>query len=231
MNQQEISQIYQDLDTLEVRLEQTPELGVEYLRDRLLECRVKQNTVTELIVRVNRAYSSVRQQLRAQEAALRHAGTTEQAIRLRVEHDGMADENDSLKLLLEALSVRRGNLARTSSDIRLLEKIVNDTLTATRGGANAGRENPPKPAPTSLPSVPLPEPTANLAVESPESVEQFVQNTRIIDKAPIVEPHEIIVPPVAAAVVEPAKAATPPAPPPMVQLADDDEDIDAFLES
>lgn len=246
MEQKEISAIYQTLDGLEIRLEQTPELGTEYLRDRLLECREKQNTVTDLIVRVNRAYSAVRQQLRAQETALRHAGTTEQAQRMREDRDAMLDEQDALKLLLDALNVRRGNLARTSSDIRLLDKIIEDKFRSPAPPKPA----PVRPAPTSLPNVEgqRPEwtggsggplgPTLPSQEEVNKSVEQFVQNVKVQQEAaeaPVKLGQEWVSGVTQAGGEEVsvvgADVAPPPVKEPVMALADDDVDIDKFLES
>ena len=143
----------------------TPELGPEYLKDRLLECREKQNLCTDLIVKVNRAYSSVRQALRAQNAALHHAEGSTQATRLRDEQQRMVDEQDSLKLLLDALNVRRGNLARTSSDIRLLAKIIE----TERPGAVGGKPQAERPVPREEPRLGPQEPPT--AAEIAERIE------------------------------------------------------------
>ncbi len=183
MTPEEISQIYDQLTELEIRLEQKPELGTDYLKDKLLECRQKQNTVTDLIVRINRAYSAARQAVRAQEAAVRVAGVSQRGAELRDELGKMHDERDALKYLIEALNVRRANLGRTSSDIRLMNGIIETEM----GNANAGQRRPPvkPPAPT-----PQPETTAPAAPAPPVNFEKGVQE--LVAKVPV--PQEIVVP-------------------------------------
>lgn len=240
MTPQEISQIYETLERLEIKLEQIPEMGTEYLKDKLLECRQKQNTVTDLIVKTNRAYSGSRMAVRAQEAAVRVAGMSARGAELREQLSTMLDERDSLKYLLEALSVRRANLGRTSSDIRLMAGIIEQE--SRPGNANAGpqRPAPPPPPPTSLP--PLDPPHSPAPPETFETgMADIVAKVKAQEDAavPLVEASEILAPTREVEMVEVVKngerkvenvAGTKTPPPPT--LADDDEiSMDEFLES
>lgn len=243
MTPQEIGAIYDQLDHLMIKLEQVAELGTEYLKTKLLECRQKQNTVTDLIVRCNRQYSAARMAVRAQEAACRVAGMSPRGAELRDELSKMLDERDSLKYLLEALSVRRANLGRTSSDIRLMAGIIEQE--SRPGNASAGQERP-----TKAPEKPVPTELPSLDVVKIPTMAEFEQGiAQVIEKAkaegtlpandsvdePIIEPQEILAPPVA----EPVPVAEPktekkdePKPPAAPTLAADDEiDMDAFLET
>ncbi len=245
MTKEEISQIYDQLTELEIQLIQTPELGTEYLRDKLLECRQKQNTVTELIVRVNRAYSAARQAVRAQETACRVAGVSQRGVELRDELATMLDERDALKYLIEALNVRRANLGRTSSDIRLMNGIIETEL----NNANAGQQRKNKPAP---PPPPEPTPAAEkrLGPQEPPTVADF--EAGMAEIAAKVKAQEIVVPPAtnpAPEIITDASEllADTPAPPPTAKVepeaktkkepakptmaGDDEIDMDAFLES
>lgn len=241
MTPQEIGAIYDQLDHLMIKLEQVAELGTEYLKTKLLECRQKQNTVTDLIVRCNRSYSAARMAVRAQEAACRVAGMSPRGAELRDELSKMLDERDSLKYLLEALSVRRANLGRTSSDIRLMAGIIEQE--SRPGNASAGQERPTKapekPVPTELPSLDVVKiPTM---AEFEQGIAEVIEKGKAEgtlpadDEQPLVEPQEILAPPVAepVAVAEPKaekkKKDEPPAAPTLA--ADDEIDMDAFLES
>lgn len=221
MTPQEISQVYQTLAGLEIQLEHRPERGQEYLTLKLIECREKQNIVTELIVKTNQAYSAVLQARRGQEKALKHAGTSEQGMRLREELAPMLDEYEGLRLLLDALSVRKGNLVRTSSDIRTLSNIITGTLAA---GGNGGRPQAPV-------SPVAPGPDWRLGPQSDQTSvdrqrEAFVK--AVFAGAVVEQARSDAEPPVVAK--EPQDHAPVPAPPVMV-VQTDDEDIAAFLES
>ena len=227
VTKEEISQVYQTLETLEIKLEQTPELGTEYLTDRLLECRQKQNTVTDLIVKANRAYSASRQAVRAQEAICRMAGMSERAKEHRDDLAKMLDERDALKYLLEALAVRRANLGRTSSDIRLMAGIID--AERRPGNANAGPQRP-----TPAPQMPPPEP--RLGPQSPPTMADFEEGinaikAKLASESPAAEVDDLLVATPASPVSEmkgpgPELPVTPPP-----ASSDDEVDIEAFLES
>lgn len=246
MTPQEISQIYEELERLEIKLEQAAVLGTEYLTDKLLECRQKQNTVTDIIVKTNRAYSGARMAVRAQEAAVRVAGMSARGAELRDELSKMLDERDSLKYLLEALSVRRANLGRTSSDIRLMANIIE--AERAPGRANAGQERPrpapPPVVPTAMPTLDQPRiPTteefagavADLASKIAETTPEAppAAAAPLPAEMPMVEPQEILAPEtVTAAPAAEPKTKKEPKPPAAPTLAADEEiDMDAFLES
>lgn len=197
MTPQEISQVYQELESLEVRLAHVPELGQHYLTDRMVECREKQNRITELFVKTNQAYSAALRAKRAQEKALQQAATSEQSARLRQDLSDLLDEYDSTKLLLEAIRVRRQNLARTSIDIRALSQIV--TEQRRLGSVVGGKDKPEDPTTPEPPEAPGPVLTADL----PENA--VVENV----------------------VIEPPSAAQQPLMD--VQLAEDEDDIERFL--
>lgn len=229
MTPEAISQTYEMLERLEIKLEQTPELGTEYLKDKLLECRQKQNTVTDLIVKTNRAYSGARMAVRAQESAVRVAGQSQRGPELRDELLKMLDERDALKYLLEALNVRRANLGRTSSDIRLMAGIIEQESRPGVASAGPERPKPAPPVPTALPPLDVPAATAPTGTFA-EGIAEVVAKAKAegkINETPIVDPADVLKASEPSPVSEEKAAVLPP--PPM--LADDEVDIDAFLES
>lgn len=148
-----VGEIYEELNQLSVPLIQSPELGLGYYRERLVECRQKQDRISEILVRINRELSVARGGARALRLSVEIAGRGKQAGALRTELEPFLDTEDTLKYLLAAARLRRENLRATSSDIRLMVNVIEQQL-------KLGEIQPPKTKHKEV-DVPLPftEPT------------------------------------------------------------------------
>lgn len=154
MTHETVQAIYRELDSLSVNLKQSPELGLMYYRERLLECRQKQDRISEILVLINRELSVARSSARALTASVEVVGQGEAASmvrrELKRELQPFTDTEDILKYLLSAARLRRENLRATSSDIRLMVNIIEQQL-------KLGEVQPPKESSRRQPQdVPLP---------------------------------------------------------------------------
>lgn len=123
MRQDRLTQIYQELLTMSVGLDQAPQLGLQYLSEKMYECRRKQDQVSDLLVEVNRDWSRVKHATRIQKTLVLTLRATNRAGELEVANrdlDGLEGEEDELRILIEAVKAKSSNLRMTSSDIRLL---------------------------------------------------------------------------------------------------------------
>lgn len=123
-----IDQVYQELDLLSVALEMTPELGPTHLREKLLECRRKQDRISKVLVDVNREFSSARARVRALQALVDVARGNSDSPTLKAELRGARDVEDQLRYCERAVRLRRENLRATSSDIRLLVNVIEQQI-------------------------------------------------------------------------------------------------------
>lgn len=124
MTPERVTTIYAELDTLAVTLEQRPELGSVYLLERLMECRRKQDRISEILVLINRELSVTRCAARTLRASIDVIGRSKDTILLRAELQPYVDDEDTLKYLLASVRLRRENLRATSSDIRVMVNVV-----------------------------------------------------------------------------------------------------------
>lgn len=138
MTPAQVTQIYQELETLAVPLKQDPQLGLQYLRECLMECRRKQDRISELLVQVNRDVSDVRGNVRAFRASVDVARGAPELPALKADLAMWVAREDHLKYLLISVRLRRENLRATSADIRLMVSVIEQQL-------KLGEVQPPKP--------------------------------------------------------------------------------------
>jgi len=119
MTDDDIKALYRTLDRMVVPIAHDPTYGPVYLQEKLIEARGKQAEVAEVVVAVNRAISEVLPSRIAQEAVVRISPSSSKAGE-REKLDVIRTEHERLKFLLESAHVRRRELARVSSDVRLL---------------------------------------------------------------------------------------------------------------
>lgn len=214
MTNERIQEIYSGLDDMVVPLDQTPELGLEYFRDKMHECRRKQDWVADRIVEVNREFSRLRMAIRAGQRAVEIARDSAQHMDIRRqlrEHEGSAE---ALKYLTEALKIKIANLKQTGSDIRLIVKVVEQ-------GLESGGEVQPPAEGSALPE----------AARKPRAASKPRPNraVTVVDAPPPAAIREVVPLTVASEVapltVEPP--VTPPAVP--VEAEESTFDIEAFL--
>lgn len=137
MTDDEISEAYAVVASMTVALSPDPLLGPDYWRERVIEARRLQDVATDLVIRVHRDLSVAAQQLTAQRLVVKLAtGGTEEAEQRHL--DALRERVDRLRLLREAVRVRRANLTRTAADVRLLLECFRSTQ--AMGG---GVEQPP----------------------------------------------------------------------------------------
>lgn len=125
LTDQTISKIYAELETLSVHLEQNPQRGLQYLNDKILECRRAMDRCTDLLTQVRRLHPGIRTSVRNLKAQLRLVGTNAQlAAELNEQLSTSQDQDDEIRYLVEVIKARLSNLTRTNSDIRLLWSVV-----------------------------------------------------------------------------------------------------------
>lgn len=172
MDRTEIEAIYDEMSTLTVHLTMAPELGPDYLKEKLTECRQKQNRTLELFLRLSRATSTLRLRLQSARQAVKVAGGSAQAEEFRRQIPGLSDEFDSCRFALEALKVVRSNLNRVQTEIRTLTDIVVGRTGERRGMSDHIPDLPPG-ANTGVAAV-SPEESMRQAMEPDYSLEDLV---------------------------------------------------------
>lgn len=133
MNSEEIQKMYQELETLTVKLERSPQRGLSYLHEKMLECREKQDRVGDLLLKVNRVRAGIRRSIRGLKAAIEISAVGENAQQLsevRNELRTWEDQEDEVRYLSEVILSKQSNLRMTSSDIRLLCSVVEQQIKA-----------------------------------------------------------------------------------------------------
>ncbi len=140
MLQDRVLQIYMELETLAVPLQQDPQLGLNYLRERMIVCRSMQDRVSNILMEVNRDFGRIRQAVRSQKAVLNLTNEANLQRPVRDRLDEFENEEDNLRYLMEAVKAKSSNLRMTSSDIRLLYGIVEQQIRL--GEIQPGRHRP-----------------------------------------------------------------------------------------
>jgi len=160
MTQDRVQEIYQEIGTLgSIPLDPSPELGPSYLLGKLQECRRQQDRTQTLMVETHRALSAAKQAKRIL-IGKRHLyrGQAEKAEeRYRVEQELETAENrvDEVQALERVLSVVRGNLKATDSDIRLAARLLDTQLRL--GQIMPPHRDQPVASPLAEPARPLPQ--------------------------------------------------------------------------
>lgn len=128
VSKETIKQIYDELETLSVPLEKNPQRGLSYLKEKMLECRGKQDRVTDLLARVAQLHPAIRTRVRNLKAAVNAAEGSPEVAELHAELNDAKDQDDEIRMLMEVVKAKKSNLTMTSSDIRLLYSIVEQQL-------------------------------------------------------------------------------------------------------
>lgn len=129
LTKERISRLYEELETLSVPLEKNPQRGLQYLREKIVECRQKQDRVVDLLVQVRKLHPAVRTSVRNLKAML-HVLQPNDDRRPDVisQLSDVQDQDDEIRYLVEVIHAKRTNLSMTSSDIRLLYSVVEQQL-------------------------------------------------------------------------------------------------------
>ena len=124
MTEQEIADVYAELEQMFVQLEADATKGLDYVRDRLLFCRAMQDRVVELQLRVNRALSTVLEQqiLTQHEHEVQPDAGTKQRLQ------GLERQKIAHSMLAKMVRAQAQLLGRTSMDIRLLKELTTEQI-------------------------------------------------------------------------------------------------------
>jgi len=111
-----------------------------------VDCRTKQDRVTDLLLRVNRERSGVRTAIRNLKAQIEVIGNDSEHAslpQLKTDLRSYEDQEDEFRYLTEVITAKQSNLRMTSSDIRLLCSVVEHQIrlgeiTPGNRGGNSG---------------------------------------------------------------------------------------------
>lgn len=143
MTKDEIAALYDEMETLTVGLTLAPELGPDYLKEKISECRQKQNRALTLFLRLSREASTLRLRLQAAREAVKIAGASPQAQEFRRQMADLTDEFESARYAFGVLKVVRSNLIRTQTEIRTLSDIITGKSGERRGMSDHIPDLPP----------------------------------------------------------------------------------------
>lgn len=143
MNVARVQEIFAGLGEMNVVLDQTPELGLEYFKQRMFDCRRHNDLLTEWLIELNRDMSSARRSLRAAEVSKELARDSSQMKILRDEVRELQGRVEDLRYLEVAIKVKQSNLKQIGSDIRLIVGIVQDGLRYGGGEVQPGDKTAP----------------------------------------------------------------------------------------
>jgi hypothetical protein len=166
----QIQQYYEILEDLKVPLDKSPQRGLAYLRERMIECREKQDRVTDLLAEVRKPYAAIRTQVRNLKASVELAKNTPEIAPLRTALYEWADLDDEVRYLTDVIKAKASNLKMTSSDIRLLYSVVEQQLKL--GEVQPGRHTDNRSA--SVKPVEMPPPESPQIPSKEETVEDTV---------------------------------------------------------
>lgn len=129
LTKERISQLYSELETLSVPLEKNPQRGLQYLREKIVECRTMQDRAADMLIQVRKLHPAVRTAVRNYKGMLH---LMEQLDPRRAEVNTslseVQDQDDEIRYLVEVIKAKQSNLKMTSSDIRLLYSVVEQQL-------------------------------------------------------------------------------------------------------
>jgi len=119
-------------------------MGLSYFREKIVECRQKQDRVNDLLLDINQYKTGLRRALTSSQAERQllldsKSETTQLDSKLK-QLEGLVSE---VRWVLEVIEAKRSNLRMTSSDIRLLCSIVDQQIKSgeVKPGSYVGSSN------------------------------------------------------------------------------------------
>jgi len=124
MNAEAMSKVYDEIGTLRVVLDPNPNLGLQYVKERLALCRAMQDRCGELQLYCNRALGDVLSEglVVKMEHRLSKTAASEQRVL------SVMGEKVEHKMLADMVKMARTLLGRTAMDIRLLATLTTEQL-------------------------------------------------------------------------------------------------------
>jgi hypothetical protein len=202
----EIAALYDEMETLTVGLTLAPELGPDYLKEKISECRQKQNRALTLFLRLSREASTLRLRLQAAREAVRIAGASPQAQEFRRQVADLTDEFESARYAFGVLKVVRSNLIRTQTEIRTLSDIITGKSGERRGMSDHIPDLPPGANTGTVPVSPEQSMREAMTPDAPEEEDGLDEDSAAIEEvfAGLPEPEPAAVQPLTvSAEVEP----------------------------
>jgi hypothetical protein len=162
MNADERNRIYERLQALQsVDIDHALERGKDYLVERLMDCRRRQDEVGQLAVRVKRALFAAKIARRAAWAAAKLSSRPGDL----VTHQQAEDAYDEMKALEESVGVCRSTLRVTDSDIRLAATLLGMQIVLGQPGTPVESETVQPVVQTPVEAVPTGPPPVVDAIE------------------------------------------------------------------
>lgn len=169
MTPERLTEIYAYLSTATLTVDASTQRGPDYLQDQLQTCRRMQDAVVQIQIEVHRALAATKRGRRAARSLVALHKKHPESVgytAARDDLDQLEGAHDDLVGLMASVSVARGNLRATDSDIRLSATLME--LQVRLGVIRPATADQP------LVSVtPISPPAAPLAVAGDEELQAF----------------------------------------------------------